>query len=110
MAAADHWVRVFNLLFPILDRSGGPTYYSGPRFIGKIREVDPRLPNYEQMMEERRRMHRSTTRKDYFYEILHDFDDDRRLRILHLILDDIEPHEVALLADLRAILGLGVPR
>jgi hypothetical protein len=105
MAAANNWVRVFNLLFPFLDRSDKPTYYSGPRFIGKIREVDSSFPNYTQLMDERNRLRRSTTRKDYFYETLHDLGDDRRLKVLHLILDEIEPQEPALVADLRAILA-----
>jgi len=109
MATGMDWVRVFNGLFQILDESGSSTYYSGGRFISKVREVDPLFPDYTQYIEERRRTNKNTSRRIYFYDILRDFDEDRRIRILHRILDDIEQHQPARARELRAILGGVVP-
>jgi hypothetical protein len=79
--------------------------YSGSRFISKVREVDPLFPDYTQFIDERRRTNKSTSRRTFFYDILRDFDEDRRLRIIHRILDDIEPHQPTRAQELRAILG-----
>ena len=57
------WVRVFNGLFRLLDESGTPTYYSGGRFISKVREVDPLFPDYTQYMDERRRTNKNSSGK-----------------------------------------------
>lgn len=108
MAGTD-WVRAFNALFGILDQSGGPTYYSGGMFISKVREVDPYFPDYKQFIDERNRSGKSTSRRSYYYDILRDFDENRRVRILHLILDDVEAHEPTRVQDIRAILGGAVP-
>jgi len=109
LTARADWVRAFNALFGILDQSGTPTYYSGGRFISKVREVDPYFPDYKQFIDERNRTNKSTSRRNYYYDILRDFDEDRRLRILHRILDDVESHEPSRVQDIRAILGGGVP-
>lgn len=109
VAAATDWVRAFNALFGLLDQAEAPTYYSGGRFISKVREIDPYFPDYGQFIEERKRTNKSTTRRNYYYDILRDFDEDRRLRILHRILDDLESHDPMRVQDIRAMLGGIVP-
>lgn len=69
MATGIDWVRAFNGLFQILDQLGTPTYYSGGRFISKVREVDPLFPDYTQFIDERRRTNKSTSRRNYYYDI-----------------------------------------
>ena len=103
------WVRAFNGLFRILDQSGMPTYYSGGRFLSKVREIDPYFPDYKQFIDERKRTNRSISRRDYFYDILRDFDEDRRIRLLNRILDDVESHEPNQSQEIRAIIGGAVP-
>ena len=36
-----NWVVIFNRLFELIDTDGTPDYFSGPRFLRKVREVDP---------------------------------------------------------------------
>lgn len=81
-----NWVRIYNRLFEIID-SEGETYFSGGRFISKVREIDPYFHSYSQYIEERRRQGKSTSRRDYFYDILIGFDEDNRLAILASILE-----------------------
>lgn len=87
-----NWVKIFNRLFEIINTEG-ETYFSGSRFINKVREIDPYFANYNQYIGQRNNDGKSTSRKDYFYDILLSFDDQGRLRLINSILDDI--HSVA---------------
>jgi len=104
-----NWVEVYNRLFEIInpDDRDASHYFSGPRFIGKVREVKPYFPHYGQFMSERQQNGESSSRRDYYYDILLDLDKSERVRVLHSILDEVEndvPEEVA---ELRSLL-LGV--
>ena len=94
-----NWVRIYNRIFKLIDTQGS-TYYSGPAFIAKIHEVDPHFPNYSQYIDQRRKCRKSTSRRDYFYDILLEFDEVQRCKIINSILDDIEgtfPEETAII-------------
>lgn len=96
-----NWARVYNRLFEIIDSEGNANF-SGGRFISKVREVDPYFPNYSQYMSDRRATGKSTSRKDYFYDILLGFEETDRLRIISGILDvvrDIHPDKVSAIRD-----------
>ena len=98
------WARAYNQLFEIIDLQDA-TYFSGPRFIRKIRELDPYFPNYYQYIDDRRRSGRSTTRQDYFYDIILGLEEPNRLQLFELILSDIEPLAPEKTGSLRAFLG-----
>jgi hypothetical protein len=100
-----NWVTVFNRLFEIIDQKGTPSYFSGPRFIGKVREIDPYFPEYRQYIDERNRTGKSTSRKGYFYDILLGFDEEVRMRLLQSILSDFEPENSEKVGELRGFLG-----
>lgn len=96
-----NWPRIYNRLFEIIN-SDGETYFSGGRFISKVREVDPYFPDYTQYIDQRRASAKSTSRKDYFYAILLGFEDPDRIRILNAILDDVQgvfPDKAAAIRD-----------
>ena len=99
-----NWVRVFNRLFTIINIEGD-TYFSGSRFISKVREIDPYFANYSQYIEQRNKEGKSTSRKDYYYDILIDFDDQNRLRLINTILNDVQTFEPEKAAELRNELG-----
>ena len=83
-----NWVRIYNRLFEIIDDQGD-TYFSGPRFISKVREEDPYFHSYAQYMRECKRLRKSTSRREYFYDILTEFEESARFRILQSILDEV---------------------
>lgn len=101
---AVNWVSVFNRLFEIINQEGD-CYFSGSRFIGKVRELDPYFPDYRQYIDERNRTGKSTSRKSYFYDILLGFDEDTRIRLLNSILSDVEGCGGEKAAELRGRLG-----
>lgn len=84
-----NWVPIYNRLFVLIDRQGD-SYYSGPRFIGKVREVDPYFASYSQYLEARRAGGKSTSRRDYFYDILLELPVGARMRVISSILDDVQ--------------------
>lgn len=84
-----NWVKIFNRLFEIINTEG-ENYFSGNRFISKAREIDSYFPNYKQYIEQRNNGGKSTSRKDYFYDILLSFDDQNRSKLIKSILDDVE--------------------
>jgi hypothetical protein len=99
-----NWVRVFNRLFTIINIEGD-TYFSGSRFISKVREIDPYFANYSQYIEQRNKEGKSTSRKDYYYDILMSFDDTNRLRLINGILSDVQAFEPEKVAELKNELG-----
>jgi hypothetical protein len=64
-----NWAAIYNRLFDLIDRKG-ESYFSGGRFIAKVRKVDTYFPTYNQYMTEWKTSRKSTSRKDYFYDIL----------------------------------------
>lgn len=102
-----NWVRVWNKLWTIIDRQG-VTYFGGPRFLGKIREVDSSFYDYGQYMDLLRQQGHSTSRKDYFYRLLNGLDPTSRIHVLMSILEDIAPFAAEEAAGLRDMLNVGV--
>ena len=99
-----NWVPIYNRLFELINREG-ETYFSGGRFIAKVREIDPYFPNYNQYMEQRRAGGRSTSRKDYFYDILLDLDEAARMRVISGIVNDVEHCDPNLSSEIRSLMG-----
>jgi hypothetical protein len=66
-----NWIRIWNRLFGVINKEG-ETYFSGGRFLAKVREVDPYFSDYGRYIEERNAAGKSASRKDYFYDILND--------------------------------------
>lgn len=59
-----NWAAVFNRLFELIDSSGTSNYFSGGRYLGKVREFDAYFPTYQQFIEQRRAEGKSTSRKE----------------------------------------------
>ena len=99
-----NWARVFNRLFEIIN-GPDPLYFKGSRFIDAVRKIDPYFPDYGQYIKQRRESDESTTRKDYFYDILLSFEETQRVEIVNVILDQIRAHAPEQVAEIRAELG-----
>jgi hypothetical protein len=109
MAAFDareaiNWRGVFNRLFAIINQPG-ETYYSGGRYLRAVQEVDPDCLSYDEYIQQRRAAGRSTSRQDYYYDILTSLDEPRKIRLVTAILREVERHEPARSAELRAIMA-----
>lgn len=78
-----NWVREYNKLLEILNAT--ETYFSGGKFISVIREFDAYHADYNQYIEHRKEAGLSTSRKNYFYDILMSFKEDIRKQIIDRI-------------------------
>jgi hypothetical protein len=106
--AAVNWARIYNRLFALIDQQG-PAYYSGGRFVSAVREVDPFSLNYNQLIEERNAQKKSTSRKDYFYDVLMKFPEPQRYQLIAAILRPLETTHLNEVTAIRGELGGFVP-
>jgi hypothetical protein len=98
-----NWIEISNRVFEIINESG-PNYFSGPRFIGIVKEIKSYFPDYGNYIEQRRQENKSTSRKDYFRDILMSFDEDERIRLVKKILQQTQSNNPQKTAELNTIL------
>jgi len=101
-----NWTVIFNRLMEIMDIEG-QTYFSGSRFIRKIQEVDRYVSSYSNYISERSNARKSTTRRDYFKDLLMGLDEGNRVWIVSSILAEVEPFQPELSSAIRKLLGGG---
>ena len=104
------WVSAYSRLFGILDRKDTPAYHSGSAFIKVVQQFDRGLPNYSLYIDERNRLRESTTRRDFYWDILKNLDEPVRFEVFRAFIDIIEPHFPDDAQDLRVYMfGHGNP-
>jgi len=99
------WVNVFNRLLALIDVPNQANYFSGPRFIQQVRKVSPHHASYPQVIEIRRKEGKSTSRKDYFYDLFMAFPVAERTKLIHFILGELDDTASEGVARIRAILA-----
>jgi hypothetical protein len=99
-----NWRAVFNRLWVIIN-AAGPGYFSGPRFLDKVREFDLDTPTYAEFLALRNEACRSTSRKDYFYDVLMDLNEQSRVRVVNSIIDEVGNTNADMAAQIRDLLG-----
>jgi len=67
------WNVIIKRLMSLMDQRDG-SYFSGGRFIRAIQEFNPDLSDYARYIAERNAEGKSTTRRDYFRDILMDLE------------------------------------
>lgn len=84
-----NWIKEFNDLFKKINNQETPSYFSGPRFICIIQEFDSTFLQYNQYIDYRKSNGLSTSRKDYFFDILSKFEPKTRKEIFARIQAEI---------------------
>lgn len=83
-----NWVREYNKLIEVLNHQD--SYFTGSKFINVVREFDQFFPDYNQYLNYRREKGLSTSRKNYFYDILMEFKEDLRLKVMDRLFEVAE--------------------
>lgn len=112
MNGGVNWIAAYNRLFVLLDRSGTPTYYSGPNFLRMVQQVDPGSPSYDQLIPLRNQQGKSTSRKSFYWDIILGLPEQQRFQLFRLFIDELEPHTKDEVDAIRAIVfggGYAVP-
>lgn len=99
-----NWIEIYNRLFELINESG-PNYFSGSRFINIVKEIDPYFPDYMQYIELRRQTNKSTSRKDFYRDILMSFDEDKRIRLVKKILQQTQINNPEKSSELNTVLS-----
>jgi len=102
------WTSVYRKLQTLLD-TPGDSYFSGSRFIRVMQDFNPELPDYYQYIEERRREAKSTTRRDFFKEVLNELEEGTRVRAVTALLDESARVDgnAESVSEIRRVLGGG---
>lgn len=104
------WISAYSRLFNILNRTETPAYHSGSEFIKVVQSFDRGLPDYSLYIEERKSLNKSTSRKDYYWDILKELEEPVRFQVFRAFIDIVEPYFPNEAQDLRAYLfGNGQP-
>ena len=106
-----NWIAAFNRLFVVIDRDG-ETYFSGNRFIQLAQEVSFDIPDYQTFIAQRQRQGKSTTRRNFFWDIIASFSEADKLAIFSLFIETLEPHAKEEITELKEFLfgsGSAVP-
>ena len=101
------WVRVWNRIFSVINNQGDECYFSGPRFLDKVRELDSYFPSYAQYMESLHTAGKPTSRKDFFYNLLRELESSSRASLISSIVDEIERFKPEVAAEVRGVLSGG---
>lgn len=107
-----NWIAAYNRLFLLLDKSGTPTYCSGPNFLRMAQQVEPGVPSYEQLLPLLQSQGKSTSRKSFYWDIIQGLPEPQRFQLYRLFIDSLLPHAQAEVDAIRAIVfggGQAVP-
>lgn len=99
-----NWVKIYNQLWAIMNSKGETYYYSGEKFISIVREINQDFPDYKTYIAQRQSEGKSTSRKDYYYDILFSFESGHRIKIINRILNSVEHSVPSLVTDIRHLM------
>lgn len=107
-----NWIAAYNRLWLLLDRSNTPTYFGGPSFLRIVQQVEPGSPSYEQLIPLRQSQGKSTSRKSFYWDVIQGLQDQQKLQLFRLFIDELEPHAKDEIEAIRSIVfggGMAVP-
>lgn len=85
-----NWQRAFNRFFKVVNVSGTESYLSGSAFLDLAREIDDSLPTYNQFIQERNENGLSTSRKDYYLDVINSFTEEEKIDFYKNVIEELE--------------------
>ncbi len=107
-----NWIAAFNYLFAALNKEDKALYVSGPTFCRMVQQVDPGSPSYQQLMQLRQSQGKSSSRKDFYWDLIQGQPESLRFSLYRMFVDHVEPHDKELADKIRDIVfggGRAVP-
>lgn len=113
MTASVNWIAAYNYLFASLNTSDNQQLYvGGSTFCRMMQQVDPGSPSYQQLLALRQQQGKSTSRKDYYWDLIQGLPEAQRFQLYRVFVNHIEPHDKGAADAIRAIVfggGYAVP-
>lgn len=89
-----NWLAAYSNLFNLInDNSDGNTYFSGSKFIKFIQKYNSNIPNYTLYIGERNNKNLSTSRYDYYWDLIKELDDRNKLNFFIEMIFVIKPYK-----------------
>lgn len=95
------WIAAYKRLYKFLDN------LTGSQFIKSVQQTDPDLLDYNDYIESRRKEDKSTTKKDYFKDILLSYPDDIKQHLFEFFLEQFKESSPEETKDIRTIISGG---
>lgn len=95
------WTAAYKRLYKYLEG------YTGSQFIKTVQQIDPDLLDYMDYVEKRRKEDKSTSKKDYFKDILLSYPDDIKHHLFEIFLRGVDKTNPEDTKDIRTILNGG---
>jgi len=112
MNASVNWVAAYNYLFTAFNSENQALYVGGSTFCRMVQQVDPGSPSYQQLIALRQQLGKSTSRKDFYWDLIQGLPEEQRFRLYRVFVDHVEPHDKAAADNVRNIVfggGQAVP-
>ena len=106
-----NWITAYNRLFKIIN-TDGEYYYSGSAFIQMAQQVDDSVPNYNQFIQQRNQQGKSTSRKDFYWDIINGLEEPQKYQLFRLFIEALEPFVKGEIEGVRSVVfggGAAVP-
>lgn len=112
MNTSVNWIAAYNYLFAALNSENKALYVGGSTFCRMVQQVDTGSPSYQQLIALRQQQGKSTSRKDFYWDLIQGLPEEQRFRLYRVFVDHIEPHDKAAADTVRNIVfggGQAVP-
>lgn len=112
MHTTVNWIAAYNYLFAAFNSQGAALYVSGSTFCQMVQQVDPGSPSYQQLIALRQQQGKSTSRKDFYWDLIQGLPEEKRFRLYRVFVDHMDPHDKAAADNVRNIVfggGQAVP-
>ena len=106
-----NWITAYNRLFKIINNQGD-TYYSGSAFLQLAQQVDDGIPNYNQFIQMRTQQSLSTSRKDFYWDVINGLQDQQKYQLFRIFIEALEPYAKEEVEGVRSVVfggGSAVP-
>lgn len=99
-----NWMAAYRRLFEMINSP--EVYYSGPKFLETIQPADYSIPSYNQLIEDRTKKGQSTSRKDFFYDVLMSLNEKNRVVAYQMLINQLGTYFPEQTANLQVELNL----
>ncbi len=113
MIGSVNWIAAYNALFASLNNQDNKALYvGGGDFCRMVQQVEPGAPSYNQLMHLRQQVGKSSSRKDYYWDVIQGLSETQRFQLYRVFINYIEVHDKSAADGLRSIVfggGFAVP-
>lgn len=112
MNASVNWIAAYNYLFAAFNSEDKALYVGGSPFCRMVQQVDLGSPSYPQLIALRQQQGKSTSRKDFYWDLIQGLPEQQRFSLYRVFVDHVELHDKTAADNIRNIVfggGQAVP-